>query len=144
MSTKQLIGITGALLIICGTFLPAVEIPILGKLSFYSLSTAKAIAVVVCGLAALAFAYAQRHKLQLGTSFVCLLLLGHTCYSLSERIGEFKSVFSGPSQATFTEFYEDMNAIATMSYGIPLIGIGSLLLVYTAVSRRGIRMQSAG
>lgn len=135
MNRKQIMGLIGALLIIAGVFVPVVNLPLIGNISLFNLEQSNAIVVLVAGAIGLVLAIMGKDKLQLLTSLVCFITIAVTSYKLSDRIGEFRSLFAGNSQHSYADSIENLNAIVHLSFGIPMIAVGALLLFFTAVSK---------
>ena len=129
MNSKQIVGVAGAILVIVGCFMPFVNIPLIGGIS-YAFPPGKSMGdgVIVAALALLGLLGALRggSLLLLLGSVLGGLVFGYSLYNISGALN--KSREAGGLEGAF------MSA-SGLGVGVAAIGIGLLLMFVSSAMK---------
>jgi len=134
IGVKQGVGILGAGVILVGSFLPLVSVPLYGSMNYFRNGKGDGVVVVILAVLSLGAVLFKKYLMPLISGAVTLAMLAYSYWSLAAKISETKismakdmagNPFGGLAMAT-------VDAVQ-LQWGWAVLIIGALLLISSAV-----------
>jgi stage V sporulation protein K len=133
MESRQIVGLTGALVIFIGVFTPIVSVPTVGYMNYFQ--NGKADGVIILGLAVVSFLLllAKQYRGLWFTGLASLGVLAFTFINLQIKISEIKNklvaeLFGNPLRGLADLAVQSVR----IQWGWALLTIGSILILWAA------------
>lgn len=134
MSRQQIIGLIGAAILLLGSFMPIVTMPIIGSINYFQ--NGKGDGVVTAGIAILAAIVVALKQIELLYALGALGF-GVICYSFfniqNAISGMQRNAAQGLGDTIFRGLAEGMSRAIQLEYGWAVLLIGCVCLVIAAV-----------
>jgi tetratricopeptide (TPR) repeat protein len=150
MNKNQILGICGVALLLIGTFLPIVSVPVIGSVNYFRGGQGDGIFILIIVVLASFFIYRRLYRWLLfpGLGSLALLLYGY--FHLNRIVGEIKyqmnagltQLADNPMKDTVAEMANAAIDSIQLQWGWGVLLLGALLLIVAGMLKPGIRTDS--
>jgi hypothetical protein len=131
---RTLVGLSGAVLLFVGAFLPIVSLPIVGSVNYFNNGQGDGIIIVGLALISALLILIRRYRGLWATGGLSLLMLGYTFYTLTARIADARaSMESQLAGNPFIGLAQAAMQSVQLQWGWAVLVLGAVLLLATAV-----------
>jgi AAA+ superfamily predicted ATPase len=136
MEPRQVVGLTGALLLFFGVFTPIVSFPTIGYINYFQNEKADGIVILILAVSSFLLLLAKRYRGLWFTGLPSFGVLLFTFVNLQIRISEIKEKFSGELTGNRSPGLVDW-AIRSVQiqWGWPVLIIGAAFILWAAANR---------
>ena len=126
---RQMLGLAGAALLIIGTFLPLVTMPIVGSLNYFLNGKGDGIYVVGYGLLAILFTLIKRYKLLWIPALLAIAQLTFALINFNQKLADATAMLEG------NIFGQGLAASVHLDWAWIVLYAGAALLVVAATRK---------
>ena len=147
MPDSRVLAILGAGLLLFGTLMPVVSVPILGSMTYFQYNSNDALVVVLLAVGTFILAATRRTSLVLWTGLGALAMLAYSYISLQSAMAEMRDRLEAELSGTlFGGLAEAALGSVQMRWGWAILVLGAALVIWAgwrARPRRGDRREPA-
>ncbi|MHB0989688.1 MAG: hypothetical protein ACYC3O_10195 [Burkholderiales bacterium] len=130
MHAKQVLGLTGSLILLAGVFTPIVSIPVMGDMTYFQNGRNEAIIVLVLAVVSLILAATKLYKGLWLTGIGSFAVMLYTFFRFQSKMSEMKSDMESPLAGTPLHGLVDMAMQSVQfqwGWAVLLAGAGLIL-----------------
>ncbi len=133
MSIKQTLGLTGAILLIVGSFTPIAKITYTGDLIYFLNGQGDRMIVLGFGIISLLAVLLKKYNLLIFTGPASAVIIAFTFFNLQNSIREMHTLLNQNLQGnSFKESAETMINSVQIEWGFAVLVLGAVLLIIAA------------
>lgn len=137
---KQLLGLSGSIILFVGVFAPIVSVPIMGNINFFQNGKGDGIIVLVLAVASLALVLIQRYKWLWLTGTGCLGVTMFTFINFQLTISQMKSQMESQlAENPFRGLVDMTMQSIQLQWGWALLIVGAGLVIASAALREELK-----
>lgn len=125
MSRNQIIGFSGAAIIIAGVFAPIFHVPVTGSINYYHEGAGDGIIILLLAVLSLLLLLAKKYKGLWFTGFASLGMISYTFITITSAISDM-------------EAFVTANAVVQIKWGWIFLILGAALLIVSAALRERV------
>lgn len=138
MNTRQLLGITGALLLFVGVFMPIVKAPLLGDMNFFQNGHGDGVYVLPLAIGAFALAVTRRYSALLWPGLLAAAVLAFSFYRVQTRLSEMTARLNTElADNPFRGLAEVAAKSVQLEWGWAVMAAGVALVITAGLMREG-------
>jgi len=136
MSTRQVLGLFGATLLLVGVFCPLVSMPFVGSITYFGNGRQDGWFILAFGAVAVVASLARWYRALPITGLAALAQLIYVFVSFQQRMSEARESFNTSLAGNpFRGLAEGIASTVQIQWGFAVMALGGLLLLATAVVR---------
>lgn len=137
---RHLAGILGCIILAIGVFMPLVQLPFVGSVTYIANSKVDGVIILLLAAASAFFVLKKQYKPLYYTSMGSFLLIGLTFVNFQNKIAEFHRMLDGQIKENSVNGIADATAATIqLDFGWAFLGIGALLLLIAAAANDNVR-----
>lgn len=123
LSKKQILGFTGAAILVIGVFMPVVSLPIVGSINYYNNGNGDGLLIIVFAIISAIVVYIKKYPWLYATAAASLLVIAYDFLNVQSKISDLRQQFGDNVYSNLI-----LNSIQ-MQWGWAVLVIGALLLI---------------